>query len=163
MTINRISLVAWTASMAFAMSTAMAAETPAPEQDETAPKAASSPHQREATSTDAQEAPASAETDPATASSPHQREATGTQEEDRKKLAAAKGKTQRDQMMSECIQREQRLNSTLSTAQIEKRCMDQMRSRGEMDRQDRTDRTERRTNPERENLEREQQEDWQNR
>lgn len=151
MTLKRISLVTWLASAVFAISTAMAAETPAPEKDETAPKAASSPHQREATSTAAQEAPTTADADPASASSPHQRETTGTSDE-RKKLAAAEDKTKRDRMMTECIQREQQSNSTLSTSQIERRCMDQMKDRGEMEHREGMEREgmERRTNPQRE-------------
>jgi len=152
MTLNRISLVAWLASAAFAISTAMAAETPAPEQDDTAPKAASSPHQRDATSTEAQEAPTTtAEADPSSASSPHQRETTEVSDE-RKKLAAAEGKTKRDQMMAECMQKEQQRNTTLSTSQIERMCMDQMRNRGEMEHREGM---ERRTNPQREYSEQE--------
>jgi putative membrane protein len=52
------------------------AQTPTPPNDPTAPSAASTPHQRESTSTDATEAAPTASPEPSSASTPHQREVT---------------------------------------------------------------------------------------
>jgi putative membrane protein len=52
------------------------AQTPPPEDDPTAPSAASSPHQRDATSTKAAEADATQDAEPSSASTPHQRQVT---------------------------------------------------------------------------------------
>lgn len=65
----------WLATICLGMATCAAAQTPPPKDDKAAPSAASSPHQRDVTSTEAAEAPASTdgESVPAT---PHQRQAT---------------------------------------------------------------------------------------
>jgi putative membrane protein len=60
--------------ISIASTTFVAAQTPTPPDDKTAPKAASSPHQRDTTSTKAAEAP-TAES-PSSAATPHQREVT---------------------------------------------------------------------------------------
>jgi len=52
------------------------AQTPPPPDDPTAPSAASSPHQRDATSSSAQEATPSPGAEPSSAATPHQREVT---------------------------------------------------------------------------------------
>jgi hypothetical protein len=121
MTSHRITPLALIASMAVALATAAAAQTP-PEQDETAPEAASSPHQRSATSTEAKEAPAASQTDPnpASASSPHQQRATEG------KMASAKTGAERDRMMNDCMKKEAERNSALSADQVKKTCKDKM-------------------------------------
>lgn len=53
--------------------TSAVAQTP-PSEDPTAPRAASSPHQRDSTSTEASEAPQTQGADPSSASTPHQRQ-----------------------------------------------------------------------------------------
>jgi len=65
-------------ALIIASGASLAAEKPQtpPSTDQTAPSAASSPHQRESTSVGAPETPAAQNTEPAAASSPHQREAT---------------------------------------------------------------------------------------
>lgn len=120
MTRYRLSLSALAAFVALASATGSVAQTP-PQQDETAPKAASSPHQRDTTSTKAKEAPATAETAPSEASSPHQKQATEG------KMATAKTKAERDRMMNDCMKKEQQRNSALSAEQVKKTCTDQMK------------------------------------
>ena len=87
------------------------------ETDKSAPQAASSPHQRKATSTSAAEAPASSEAEPASSSSPHQRQTTKT---------AAKGSEQ-DEMLNNCISKHQKADANLSKDQAKRTCMDQMK------------------------------------
>lgn len=126
MTQHRLALALAT-FFAIASSTVALAQTPpaqtAPQQDE--PKAASSPHQRESTSTDAQEAPAGTETSPSAASTPHQKEATEG------KVATGKTKAEREQMMSDCMKKQQERNSTMSVDQVRKTCVEQMKSHGQ--------------------------------
>ena len=66
----------WTflALISLASATCAVAQTPPPK--ETDPSAASSPHQRESTSTDAAEAPGATAPEPAAASTPHQQQVT---------------------------------------------------------------------------------------
>ena len=63
------------ALIAVGSTTCALAQTPTPPDDETAPAAASSPHQRDATSTNAAEAPTPA-AQPSSAATPHQRQVT---------------------------------------------------------------------------------------
>lgn len=91
--------------------------TNSPETDETAPRAASSPHQREATKTQAEEAHANKDADPAQSSSPHQRQATRT----------AEGKTNHQQTLNDCMKRTRTSNATMSEAQLKRTCEDQMK------------------------------------
>lgn len=63
------------ALLAVGSATCALAQTPTPPDDETAPSAASSPHQRDATSTSTAEAPTS-DAAPSSAATPHQREVT---------------------------------------------------------------------------------------
>jgi putative membrane protein len=63
------------ALIAVGSATGALAQTPTPPDDETAPSAASSPHQRDATSTKAAEAP-TPNAQPSSAATPHQREVT---------------------------------------------------------------------------------------
>ncbi|MBS0418147.1 MAG: hypothetical protein JSR66_10570 [Proteobacteria bacterium] len=90
-----------------------------PPQD-TSPSAASSPHQREATSSHATEAPPteSATTDstsPSAASSPHQQHAT--------RMASK-------QAMKECIAKQKQDNQGISAADAKKACKQQMKGSG---------------------------------
>ena len=87
---------------------------------DTSPSAASSPHQREATSTQATEAPPteSATTDttsPSAASSPHQQHAT---------------RMANKQAMKECIAKQKQDNQGISAADAKKACKQQMKGSG---------------------------------
>src|SRR5882757_5619757 len=83
---------------------------------ETSPSAASSPSQREATSSSATEAPATSDnTSPSAASTPHQQQATRT---------ASK------QAMKECVAKQQSDNSGMSAADAKKACKAQMKGSG---------------------------------
>ena len=86
------------------------------ETDKSAPQAASSPHQRKATSTAAAEAPAKSEPDPSSSSSPHQRQSTKT----------AEG-SHNEQMMNDCVKKHQKADANLSKDQAKRTCMDQMK------------------------------------
>lgn len=99
-------------------STAQESDARMNETDKSAPQAASSPHQREATSTSAAEAPASSEAEPASSSSPHQRQTT--------KTANAKG-SEKDEMLNNCISKHQKADANLSKDQAKRTCMDQMK------------------------------------
>jgi hypothetical protein len=100
------------------------AQTPS-QQEQTDPAAASSPHQREATSTEASETPATTETAPSSAASPHQEHVT------RDKVAAAKNKADREQRMEECVRKERSRDTALSADEAKKACADQMKSHSE--------------------------------
>lgn len=105
-------------TIASAATTCAFAQTTPAESDKTAPQAASSPHQRQTTTTSATEQPAGQETEPSSSSSPHQRQTTDT--------ANAKG-AQHDQMMKDCISKHQKADSNLSKDQAKRTCMDQMK------------------------------------
>ena len=107
------------ALFAVAFATSAVAQTPT-QQDDTAPKAASSPHQRNATSTETKEAPAATQTDPSAASTPHQQSVTEG------KMASAKTSAERDQMMNDCMKKEGERNSALTADQVKKTCTDKM-------------------------------------
>jgi hypothetical protein len=95
------------------------AQTP-PSQD-TSPSSASSPAQRDSTSTPATEAPATNGTNPAAASTPHQQEATkGT-------MAGGMDKAKHDKMLKDCVTKERAKDSSLSKDDAKKTCMDQMK------------------------------------
>jgi putative membrane protein len=64
------------ALLAVGSATCAIAQTPTPPDDETAPSAASSPHQRDATSSSTSEATPTPNAEPSSASTPHQREVT---------------------------------------------------------------------------------------
>ena len=105
-------------TLASAATTCAFAQTTPAESDKTAPQAASSPHQRQTTTTSAAEQPANQETQPSSSSSPHQRQTTET--------ANAKG-AQHDQMMNDCISKHQKADAKLSKDQAKRTCMDQMK------------------------------------
>jgi hypothetical protein len=105
-------------SLASVATTGAFAQTTPAESDKTAPQAASSPHQRQTTETSAAEQPANQDTQPSSSSSPHQRQTTET--------ANAKG-AQHDQMMNDCISKQQKADSNVSKDQAKRTCMDQMK------------------------------------
>jgi putative membrane protein len=67
---------AFLALLAVGSATCALAQTPPPPNDPTAPSAASSPHQRDTTSTDAAEATPTQGAEPSSAATPHQRQVT---------------------------------------------------------------------------------------
>jgi hypothetical protein len=88
------------------------------------PSAASSPHQRSATSTPAQEAPATNGTNPAAASSPHQAQVSGGSKNDRTgQTADAK------QTMKACVAREQADHTGMAMTDAKKACKEQLKSK----------------------------------
>lgn len=111
-----LALVSMTSAFALAQTT-----TPA-EEDPTAPRAASSPHQRESTSTEATEATANESTDPSASSSRHQRQATET---DVKETRTA----EQDRWTKECVSKQMEKNTSMSETQAKKACADEMKTR----------------------------------
>lgn len=108
-------------------SVAMAENPPASNQDQkadpTAPTAASSPHQRQATKQEGTEATSTADTtdtDPAASSTRHQQQTTG--------VRTAKTKAEKDQMMKDCVKQARARDSSMSQDQAKKSCMEQMKS-----------------------------------
>lgn len=113
----RCAIKAALALLAISGAAIAAQETPPPA--DTDPEAASSPHQREATSMEeTRETPAAKDTDPSAASSPHQRQ-------------TAKGgdQAQRGQMVQDCIKRQQSQTPQMSLEQARKTCIEQMKTR----------------------------------
>jgi hypothetical protein len=92
-----------------------------PPADTTSPSAASSPHQRDATSTRSPEAPTGNGTNPAAASSPHQHQATSGQ-------AHQTGKNDAKQTMKACIAREQADHTGMTMADARKSCKEQLKA-----------------------------------
>ena len=82
---------------------------------DTSPSSASSPAQRDSTSTSATEAPTTDGTNPAAASTPHQQQAT--------RMASK-------QAMKQCIAKQQSDNSGMSAADAKKACKAQMKGSG---------------------------------
>ena len=83
-----------------------------PPTNETSPSAASSPHQRDVTSTNAYEAAPADNPDPASASTPHQKDVT-----------ASKSHADKQKMMKECVAQEQARDSSMSKDDAKKTCM----------------------------------------
>ena len=93
-----------------------------PPTDSTSPSSASSPHQRDATSTKTPEASPTDNTqgnNPSAASTPHQQQAT-----------AAKTRTASKRSMNECISKQQAENSGMSKAKAKTACQAQMKGPG---------------------------------
>jgi hypothetical protein len=111
------------ALLTFVSASCAFAQTTSPSQpDETAPEAASSPHQRQTTETDAAESPTTTATEPSSSSTPHQRQATKT---------ADKAKSH-DQMMKDCVSKERAKDSATTQQQAMKNCSSQMESKTDM-------------------------------
>ena len=114
MSLRRTLLLAALISMA---PTALVVAQTEPQTDTTSPSSASSPAQREATSSKAPEASATEDsTNPSTASSPHQQQATGA------------SRTASKQSMKECVTKQQADNSGMSAADAKKACKAQMKA-----------------------------------
>jgi hypothetical protein len=94
------------------------AQTPPP--SSTNPTAASSPHQRDATSTTAKEAPTPASPEASAASSPHQKQVTE---------GAAKKPPKEDKAIHDCVKKSQSENSSLSKDDAKKACVAQAKSK----------------------------------
>jgi hypothetical protein len=90
-----------------------------PPADSTAPSSASSPHQRETTSTPTKEAATPSNPAPSAASSPHQQQVT---------QGADKAKAH-DKMMKDCMAKQQSMNSSMSQDAAKKACSEQMNSK----------------------------------
>jgi len=113
MSLRRTLLLAALISMA---PTALVVAQTDPQSDTTSPSAASSPHQRDATSTPTQEASPSDNTsssNPSAASSPHQQQSTRT---------ASKPS------MKECVAKQQADNQGMSAADAKKACKAQLKN-----------------------------------
>jgi len=104
-------------SMLLACAPVALAQTPPP--TSTAPSSASSPHQRETTSTPAKEAATPSSPAPAAASSPHQQHVTE---------GADKAKAH-DKMMKDCVAKQQSTNASMSQDAAKKACTAQMKSK----------------------------------
>ena len=121
---NRYPLYTLSALLSIASACALAQETPA-EEDQTAPQAASSPHQRETTTTQAAEAPANQDTQPSASSSPHQRHATKEGE----KGMGEKNLAQHDRFLKVCINMQQESDSAMTKDEAKRACADEMKSK----------------------------------
>jgi hypothetical protein len=88
-----------------------------PAQDQSSPSSASSPAQRDTTSTPATEAPADTTGDPAAASSPHQKQAAG--------------KAGHEKMLKDCVTKERARDSSVSKDDAKKTCEAQMKMSSE--------------------------------
>ena len=113
MSLRRTLLLAALISMA---PTAMViAQTTSP--SDTSPSSASSPSQRESTSSSSTEAPTNDSTSPAAASTPHQQQAT-----------KGGSRTASKHSMKDCIAKQQADNSGMSAADAKKACKAQMKA-----------------------------------
>lgn len=90
-----------------------------PQSDPTAPQAASSPHQRESTTTSANEAANPSETDPAASSTRHQQESTRTR--------TAEGSDEQDPRMKECLDRVKEKNKGIPEYTARRACREHLR------------------------------------
>ncbi len=111
MSAHRTLLLAALISLVPAMAMAQSQTMPS----DTSPSSASSPAQRDSTSTSATEAPTTDGTNPAAASTPHQQKAT--------RMASK-------QAMKQCIAKQQSDNSGMSAADAKKACKAQMKGSG---------------------------------
>ena len=116
----KLSRSAWLAFISVAATGFAVAQTP-PSQSTTAPSSASSPSQRDATSSRAPEAPAGNGGDPSSASSPHQQDATGTK-------MASMDKSKHEKWMKDCVAKARATDSSLSKDDAKKNCADQMKT-----------------------------------
>lgn len=102
--------------LAVASATIAMAQTPPPTSpDNTSPSSASSPQQRDTTSSHATEPPATNGTDPSAASSPHQQQATA-------------GRSSHKQMMKDCMAKEKAKSTGMSKDEMKKTCANQMQA-----------------------------------
>lgn len=87
------------------------AQTPPP--PDTNPSSASSPHQRDTTSSTTKEAPATDSAKPSAASTPHQKQVT-----------------KQDKMLNDCITKQQSETASLSKEDAKKACEAEMKKKG---------------------------------
>jgi cytoskeletal protein RodZ len=85
----------------------VSAQTASPPDSTTSPSAASSPTQRDATSSHSAETPTTDGTNPASASSPHQQQVTGTEKQ---------------KMMKDCMAAEKAKNTGASKSEMKSTC-----------------------------------------
>jgi len=119
MSLRRTLLLAALISMA---PTALVVAQTDPQSDTTSPSSASSPHQRDATSSKAPEASSTdntSSTNPSAASTPHQQQST----KDSTRLASK-------QAMKDCMAKQQADNSGMTKADAKKACKAQMKGTG---------------------------------
>jgi hypothetical protein len=110
--------VIYSAAASVALVTLAVAQT-TPQPDTTSPSAASSPHQRDATSAQTPETPANSGSNPAAASSPHQAQVTtGTQAD----------KSDAKQAMKACVTQKQADNTGMSAMDAKKSCKEQLKA-----------------------------------
>ena len=100
----------------------ISAQTATPSQSTTAPSAASSPSQRDATSSHAAETPTTDGTSPASASSPHQREVTSGDK------SGGGMPAEKKKMMKDCVAAEKAKNTGASKSEMRSTCMSQAKS-----------------------------------
>jgi hypothetical protein len=118
MNLRRKALLAVATSMA-SIAVAVAQAPPPPD---TSPAAASSPHQRQTTRTQAPEAPPPNGAEPTAASSPHQQETTSGS------TSGHTGKAGQKQAMKDCMTREQADHTGMSAADAKKSCKQQLKT-----------------------------------
>jgi len=92
-----------------------------PSETETTPSSASSPHQRQATGMEADEAPTTSESDPEASSSRHQRETTRT------RTAEAPTSSSEDQMLNSCMEKLKANDPNITDYNAEKACREHAR------------------------------------
>lgn len=107
------------ASICLASASWVGAQTQTPAEP-TDPSAASSPHQRDTTSSSTSEAAPTEGAEPAASSTRHQRQAT-------RDTTSAKSKSEHDKMMKDCMTAQQAKDSTMSKDEVKKTCKDQMK------------------------------------
>jgi hypothetical protein len=105
------------ALLSVASATFAVAQTESPTRDQTDPSAASSPHQRDSTSNSAAEAQTTQGAEATDAATPHQKQVTD------------KGK--HDQMMKDCMRKQQANDSSMTKDAAKKACADQMKMQGQ--------------------------------
>jgi hypothetical protein len=87
------------------------------------PQSASSPHQRQSTTTSANEAANPSETDPSASSTQHQQETTRTR--------TAQGADEQDPRMKECVDRVKEKNKGIPDYTARKACREHLKDQGD--------------------------------
>ena len=91
--------------------------------EQTAPRAASSPHQRQSTTTTANEASNPSQTNPSASSTQHQQETTRTR--------TAQGDDEQDPQMKECLDRVKEKNKGIPDYTARKACREHLEDQGD--------------------------------
>ena len=108
-----------------ALASASFAVAQTPPTDSTAPSSASSPHQRESTSTTTKETATPSNPSPSAAATPHQQQVT----EGADKSKTKQDKAMHDKMMKDCVAKQQSTNSSMSQDDAKKTCTEQMKTK----------------------------------